>query len=222
MGACEALTPLSSTGMLLADLQLIGNIQPRHTGRSETADVPLARCLHLRCPHVVQAVREAAASDHDRMAAVADRITNGQVTLGGESAGVTMEPSSTVDAAAGGRRSSRCLVQAMPVTTSGFRRAGAHRPGRDKRHVARRGGDDLWGGGGGSAHRGHPDVSAVCVSLWCARRTPTVWPGLSRRGAVGPFDVRGNIRTSGSRNSMADRRQHARHSQLATERRERM
>jgi hypothetical protein len=89
--------------MLLADLQLIGNVQPRHTGRSETAAVPLARFLHRMCPHVVQAVREAAASDHERLAAVADRITNGQVTLCGESAGVTMEQSSTVDAAAGGR-----------------------------------------------------------------------------------------------------------------------
>jgi hypothetical protein len=151
------------------------------------------------------------------MAAVADRITNGQVTLGGESAGVTMEPSSTVDAAAGGRRSSRCLVQAMPVTTSGFRRASAHRPGTDKRHVARRGGDDLWGGGGGGAHRGHPDVSAPRVSMWCACRTLTVWPGLSRRGAVAHVDWRGNIRTSGLSNPMADRLQNSRQSQVATE-----
>jgi hypothetical protein len=95
------------------------------------------------CPHVIQAVREAAASDYERLAAVADRINNGQVTLCGESAGVTMEQSSTVDAAAGGWRSSRCLVQAMPVMTSGFRRASVPRPGRDKRHAARRGGGDL-------------------------------------------------------------------------------
>jgi len=162
----KRILPSSSTGMLLADLQLIGNVQPRHTGRSEPADVPLARFPHLMCPHVIQAVREAAASDHERLAAVADRISNGQVTLCGESAGVTMEQSSTVDAAAGGRRSSRCLVRAMPVRTSGFRRAGALRPGRDKRHVARVCGHDPWGGGGGVAHLGHPDVSAARVNIW--------------------------------------------------------
>jgi hypothetical protein len=158
--------------MLLADLQLIGNVQPRHTGRSETADVPLARFPHVMCPHVVQAVREAAASDHERMAAVADRINNGQVTRCAESAGVTMEQSSTVDAAAGGRRSLRCLVQAMPVKTSGFRRAGALRPGRDERDASRVCGHDLWGGGGGGAHRGHSDVFAPRVNMWSARRTP--------------------------------------------------
>jgi hypothetical protein len=60
------------------------------------------------CPHVIQAVREVAASDCERLATGGDRINNGQVTRCGESGGVTIEPSSAMDAAAGGWRSSRC------------------------------------------------------------------------------------------------------------------
>jgi hypothetical protein len=60
----------------------------------------MARCRSLTLLDVIQAVSEAAASDQETLATVADLINSGQVRLCGDYAGAVIDLSATEDAAA--------------------------------------------------------------------------------------------------------------------------
>jgi hypothetical protein len=69
----------------------------------------MARCRSLTLLDLIQAVSEAARSDQETLATVADLINSGQVRLCGDSTGATIDLSATEDAAAWNSWVRRCV-----------------------------------------------------------------------------------------------------------------